>query len=328
MFNRRVFITKSVLAAAGFSIIANKIRAGILNGKLFGSNNGKPLVISTWKHGLDANETAWKIISEGGTALDASEKGVMVVEEDPNSKSVGYGGLPDRDGYVTLDASIMDYNGNCGSVCFIRDIKHPVSVARMVMEKTPHVMLAGDGARQFALNNGFELENLLTKASKKDWEKWKQKAKYQPEVNFENHDTIGLIALDEYGHIAGACTTSGMPYKMHGRVGDSPIIGAGLYVDGNVGAAAATGHGEYVMKTLGSFLIVELMRNGMSPENACKEAVRRIERMAGEEKGIQVGFLAVKINGEYGTYALRKGFKYALFNNTKNKLYNSGFLTE
>lgn len=328
MLNRRVFISKSVLAAAGFSLIGEKIKAGIFNNKLVGSNNGKPLVISTWKHGLNANETAWEILSEGGSALDACEKGVMVVEADPNSQSVGYGGLPDRDGHVTLDASIMDYNGNCGSVCFIEGIKHPVSVARMIMEKTPHVMLAGIGARQFALENGFELENLLTKESKKDWKKWKQKAKYQPEVNFENHDTVGLIALDKYGHIAGACTTSGMSYKMHGRVGDSPIIGAGLYVDGNVGAAVATGHGEYVMKTLGSFLIVELMRNGMSPEDACEEAVRRIERMTREEKGIQVGFLAVKINGDYGAYALRKDFKYALYNNDKNKLYNSGFLME
>lgn len=287
-----------------------------------------PLVISTWRHGLAANEKAWEIISSGGLALDAVEQGVMVTEADPESQSVGYGGLPDREGIVTLDACIMDNDGNCGSVSFLQNIKHPISVARLVMEKTPHVMLSGEGALRFALENGFQRENLLTKEAKTKYEKWKIKSEYKPKVNIENHDTIGMLAIDWQGELAGACTTSGMAYKIHGRVGDSPIIGAGLYVDGEVGAAVATGHGEYVMKTLGSFLVVELMRNGMTPGDACKEAVKRIAKKSEGNDNVQVGFLAVNNQGEHGAYALRKGFDYALFENDKNQMVDSGYMWE
>jgi N4-(beta-N-acetylglucosaminyl)-L-asparaginase len=211
-------------------------------------------VISTWKNGLQANEAAWDIIKTGGRALNAVEAGVKVVEADPEDMSVGYGGRPDRDGHVTLDACIMDENGNCGSVCALQHIKHPISVARKVMEDTPHIMLAGEGALQFALSKGFVKENLLTEKAKNEWQEWLLKtAQYAPVINIENHDTIGMLAIDQTGNISGACTTSGMAYKLHGRVGDSPIIGAGMYCDNEVGGAVATGTGELVMKTLGSF---------------------------------------------------------------------------
>jgi N4-(beta-N-acetylglucosaminyl)-L-asparaginase len=220
----------------------------------------KPIVISTWNFGLKANEAAWAILSKGGTALDAVEAGARVPEGDPKETSVGLGGLPDRDGHVTLDACIMDEQGNIGSVAFLEGIVHPVSVARLVMEKTPHVMLVGEGAQQFALANGFKKEKLLTKESEKAWKEWLKEKKYKPIANIENHDTIGILALDANGNLSGACTTSGMAYKMRGRVGDSPIIGAGLYVDNEVGAATSTGVGEEVIRIVGCHLVVELMR--------------------------------------------------------------------
>lgn len=204
--------------------------------------------------------------------MDAVEKGVRLVENDPNERSVGYGGRPDRDGRVTLDACIMDENYNIGSVACLENIKNPISVARAVMEKTPHVMLVGDGALQFAVSQGFKKENILTAESEKEWKEWLKDSKYQPIVNIENHDTIGMIALDAQGNLSGACTTSGMAFKMHGRVGDSPIIGAGLFVDNEVGAATATGHGEEVIRTVGTHLVVELMRQGRNPQQSVQRS--------------------------------------------------------
>jgi len=302
--------------------------AGITS-QLFGKNAemqvvGKPIVISTWEHGLAANKAAWEVLSKNGRALDAVEMGVKVPEADPKITSVGYGGFPDRDGRVTLDACIMDENSNCGSVAFLEHIMHPISVARMVMEKTPHVMLVGEGALSFALANGFKKENLLTPEAEKEWKKWLKDAKYEPIINFENnHDTIGMLALDASGNLSGACTTSGMAWKMHGRVGDSPIIGAGLYVDNEIGAACATGVGEAVIRTVGSHMVVELMRQGKSPEKACKAAVERImQRFKGFEK-IQVGFLALNKKGEYGAYCIQKGFNYAVYSEKiKNQLFD------
>ncbi len=284
-----------------------------------------PMVISTWNHGYAANEAAWKVLGSGGSALDAVEQGVRVPEADPDNLSVGYGGLPDRDGHVTLDAAIMKGNGECGSVTFLEHIMHPVSVARMVMEKTPHVMLSGQGALQFALENGFSKQDLLTEKAKKAWQEWLKEAQYKPVINIENHDTIGMLAIDSGNHIAGACTTSGLGFKMHGRVGDSPVIGAGLYVDDEVGAATATGMGELVMKTLGSFLLVELMRNGYSPQEACEEGIRRIVRKIPHYEDQQIGYLAVNRAGETGAYAIHKGFNYALFRDGSFELINSEF---
>ena len=306
---------------------------GILAGQSCKSDNSKfgapaingsvPLVISTWKNGLQANEAAWEVIKKGGRALDAVEDGVKVVEADPEDMSVGYGGRPDRDGHVTLDACIMDEHGNCGSVCALQHIKHPISVARKVMEDTPHIMLAGEGALQFALSKDFVKENLLTEKAKKEWEDWLLTAQYQPVINIENHDTIGMLAIDTHGNISGACTTSGMAYKLHGRVGDSPIIGAGMYCDNEVGGAVATGTGELVMKTLGTFLIVELMRNGASPQEAVEEAVRRIIKKTPDFKEHQVGFLAVNKSGLVGAYAIQQGFNFALHTKEHNSLFDS-----
>lgn len=284
----------------------------------------KPIVISTWNFGIQANEEAWKILAKGGRALDAVEAGARVPEGDPKETSVGLGGLPDRDGKVTLDACIMDENGNIGSVAFLEHIVHPVSVARKVMEKTPHVMLVGEGALQFALANGFKREKLLTKESEKAWKEWLKKSEYKPIANIENHDTIGIVALDANGNLSGACTTSGMAYKMRGRIGDSPIIGAGLYVDNEIGAATSTGVGEEVIRIVGCHLVVELMRQGNSPEQACKLAVERIiQKNPEKSKNIQVGFLALNKNGEYGAYCLQKGFTFAVHDAESNKLNDS-----
>jgi N4-(beta-N-acetylglucosaminyl)-L-asparaginase len=287
----------------------------------------KPVVLSTWNFGLQANAEAWKILSNEGRALDAVEAGAKVPERDASETSVGLGGLPDRDGHVTLDACIMDENGRCGSVACLEHIVHAISVARLVMEKTPHVMLVGDGALQFALANGFKKQNLLTKASEKAWKEWTKSSAYKPIINVENHDTIGIIALDTQGNLSGACTTSGLAYKMHGRVGDSPIIGAGLYVDNEVGAATATGVGEEVIRIVGCHLVVELMRQGNPPEQACKLAVERIVKKNPERaREVQVGFLALKKNGESGAYCLQKGFNYAKHDSTGNVLLDSRYI--
>lgn len=284
-----------------------------------------PIVISTWDFGIIANKEAWKTLVKGGRALDAVEAGVRVPEADMKNHTVGRAGYPDRDGHVTLDACIMDEFGNCGAVAAIENIAHPISVARKVMEKTPHVMLVGDGAAQFAVEQGFKREKLLTPESEKAWKEWLKTAKYAPLANIENkqhvpgskynHDTIGMLAIDAKGNISGACTTSGMAFKLHGRVGDSPIIGAGLYVDNEVGGATSTGVGEEVIRNVGSFLVVELMRQGASPEDACKEAVRRIiKKKPQTAKDIQVGFLAINKKGEYGAYAIQSGFSFAVCN--------------
>ncbi|MBX7243808.1 MAG: N(4)-(beta-N-acetylglucosaminyl)-L-asparaginase, partial [Bacteroidia bacterium] len=242
MNTRRNFIKKTV-AALGAISLSRFSAEGSPTGKI-----NKPVVVSTWRFGIEANQAAWSILNTGGRALDAVEAGVKIPEADPNERSVGLGGRPDRDGRVTLDACIMDENFNIGSVACLEHIVHPISVARAVMEKTPHVMLSGEGALAFALSQGFKKENLLTKESEAEWREWLKTSNYSPVINIENHDTIGMIALDEHGNLSGACTTSGMAYKMHGRIGDSPIIGAGLYVDNEVGAATATGHGEEVIR--------------------------------------------------------------------------------
>lgn len=298
----------------------------------------QPIVISTWDFGKTANVAAWEVLQKRGRALDAVEAGVRIPEADPTIQTIGLGGLPDRDGHVTLDACIMDDQYNCGSVMCIEHIVHAISVARLVMEKTPHIVLAGEGALQFALENGFKKENLLTPESEKAWKEWLKTSKYEPVMNIENklyrheggkmpggpdnHDTIGMLAMDAEGNLSGACTTSGMAYKMHGRVGDSPIIGAGLYVDNEIGAATSTGVGEEVIRIVGTHLVVELMRQGLSPENACKAAVERIiSRSPGRSKNIQVGFLALNKKGEYGAYALQKGFSYSVKSATTEGIY-------
>jgi N4-(beta-N-acetylglucosaminyl)-L-asparaginase len=310
--SRRSFIAKTALGIAAFGL-SKYTRAG-----LFPATSNFPVVISTWRHGLPANEAAWEILSKGGYSLDAVEAGVKVAEADPDVITVGYGGIPDARGKVTLDACIMDEKGNAGSVAYLQCIKHPVSVARLVMEKTPHVMLSGKGAQKFALENGFKKEKLLTKQMRKRWKQWKKEEReFSTKINIENqleenHDTISMLAIDKDGRLCGACTTSGLAFKMHGRVGDSPIIGAGLFVDGVVGGAAATGSGELVMKTLGSFLVVEFMRNGMAPKAACDAAIERITQKIPDYEKHQIGYIALSKTGEIGAASLQPGFDYAV----------------
>ncbi len=288
----------------------------------------KPIVISTWQFGIQANAAAWQVLSKNGRALDAVEAGVKIPEGDPNERSVGLGGRPDRDGRVTLDACIMDEYTNIGSVACLEHIVHPISVARAVMEKTPHVMLVGEGALEFALSQGFKKENLLTPESEAEWKEWLKTSEYKPKVNIENHDTIGMVAMDAQGNLSGACTTSGMAFKMKGRVGDSPIIGAGLFVDNEVGAVTATGHGEEVIRMAGSHTVVELMRQGLHPEKACKTAVERIlvslKKRNKDPKDFQIGFIAINKKGEHGAWCLQGGFNYAVYSSEiPNQLLDS-----
>jgi N4-(beta-N-acetylglucosaminyl)-L-asparaginase len=318
---RRDFLKNTAIVTAATALVSCDIKTEIRTGSKL-QNGGLPIVISTWNHGIAANEAAMEIIVNGGRALDAVEAGVRVPESDPEMMSVGYGGLPDRDGHVTLDACIMDETGNCGAVSYLEHIKNPISVARKVMEDTPHVMLSGKGAYDFAIEKGFKKENLLTEKAEKRWKEWLKESKYETIVNIENHDTIGLLAIDKKGDISGACTTSGLAWKVHGRVGDSPIIGAGMYVDNEVGGACATGVGEMVMKTLGTFLIVELMRQGRNPQEACEEAVNRIIAKQ-EYKDMQVGYLAIDKEGNYGAYAIHPGFNYALHLDGENNMHAS-----
>lgn len=323
--SRRKFIQTSVLGSVA---VATGCNTENTTEKSLESKSPKhPISISTWNHGIVANEEAMKILNNDGTSLDAVEAGVKIVEADADGLSVGIGGLPDRDGHVTLDACIMDENGNAGSVCFLENIVHPISVARKVMEETPHVMLAGEGALQFAISQGFKQENLLTEKAEKAWKKWLEKAKYEPIINIENHDTVSQLAIDKNGNMSGACTTSGLAYKLRGRVGDSPVIGAALFVDNEVGGACATGLGEAVLKTLGSFLIVELMRNGMTPQEACEEAIMRIVRKQDYEN-FQIGYLAIDKNGNHGAYAIHPGFSFALAYDGKNELINAKSYTQ
>ena len=328
MNTRRKFIRGSFLGSLGLLID----KPGFASQK-FGITKDNPIVISTWGDNRRANEEAWTLLGTGGRALDAVVKGVQIPEADPKDQSVGYGGLPDREGRVTLDSCVMDEFGNCGAVMCLEHIMHPVLVARLVMEKSPHVQLVGEGALKFALANGFKKQNLLTPEAEKAWRNWLKTSNYSPMTTIEvmeekkkakdkgkvedwpvahlNHDTIGMVALDKMGNLGGACTTSGLAYKMHGRVGDSPIIGAGLFVDNEVGAASATGVGEEVVKVCGSHTIIEAMRHGASPEEACKEAVRRITKNIGN-KDVQVGFLAINKKGEHGGYGVKKGFSYVV----------------
>jgi N4-(beta-N-acetylglucosaminyl)-L-asparaginase len=375
MFNRRSFLQSSIISSLG--LLLGKKAAAAPGGPV----TGRPVVISTWNTGLAANTGAWEVLSRNGAALDAVEAGVKVTESSMNC-CVGLGANPDRDGYVTLDASIMDHQWNCGSVGFVERIKHPISVARRVMEKTPHVMLVGVGAQEFAIAEGFPLEPAgLSEDAKKSYDQWLKKSEYKPVINIENskgdhsvvpgnsgpggeavaaagapaegvrgevagtsvdaagtsgdaaaaparlangdwnHDTIGMVAMDAAGNLSGSCTTSGMGFKMRGRLGDSPIIGAGLFVDNEVGAVTATGQGEDVIRICGSHAVVELMRQGLSPEQACKATVEKIVRIKGEKaKDIQVAFIALNKKGETGAYAIQKGFSYALKNGEEERM--------
>lgn len=326
--DRRHFIKLGLAGSAALATgcaATTAEEASAAEGQVAATGKGKgPIVLSTWDHGMPANAKAWEVLGAGGSVLDAVEQGVAVVESDFTNRSVGLGGMPDRDGIVTLDACIQDHEGRAGAVAFLQGIEHPISVARAVLERTPHVMLVGDGAHRWALENGFPVKQVpMAEEVVAKWQAWKKEQKYWPEPNVENHDTIGMVAMDADGRLAGSCTTSGMAFKIHGRVGDSPIIGAGLFVDGDAGAACATGVGELVIRTAGSHTVVELMRQGRSPEEACKEAVQRIIRKHKELGDMQVGFLAIRADGAYGGWAMRDGFSYALRVGQRNELVRS-----
>lgn len=329
---RRKFIKNATLSGVGLSLSSTIVACNTSESKketlelASGTNkNSLPLVIATWNV-PNATAKAYQVLINGGSVLDAVEQGCMVEEADVKNQSVGKGGLPDREGQVTLDACIMDKQGNCGSVVYLQNITHAITVARKVMEDTPHVMLAGKGAEEFALTIGLKRENLLTEVSKKNWEEWKVESEYKPIINIENHDTIGMLAIDKNGDISGACTTSGLAYKMNGRVGDSPIIGSGLFVDNEIGAAVATGMGEEVVKTVGSFLVVELMRQGKSPQKACEEAILRIVNKPNSNyKNFQVGYIAVNKAGETGSYSIHQWFSMTKFQDNENSNIQSDF---
>ena len=287
--------------------------------------NITPMVrsISTWKT-TEANLKAGVMLDQGIDGLTAAVSGVAIEEENPKNTTVGFGGAPDRTGSVTLDACVMNHLGDCGSVVAVENIVNVAKLARDVMEKTPHVMLAGKGAEEFGVSEGYEKINLLTEASKNEWKKWLENEEYKPLINIENHDTIGMLCLDKDNNMSGACTTSGLAYKMKGRVGDSPIIGSGLFIDNKIGGAVATGLGEEVVKTVGSFLVVELMRQGMSPQEACENAVNRIVSSNSQKNKFQVAYIAMNKNGEVGSFSIEPGFTYMDYVNGKNEEIKTG----
>lgn len=319
-----------------------------------------PIVsLSTWKHGSVPNQVAYEELELGRSALDAVEAGAKYCESDLTCMSVGNGGIPDDTGVVTLDASIMDDKGNCGAVCFVQNYLHVISIARRVMERTPHVMLAGSGAESFAEAEGFRKTELLTDKARALYKHWKahpnklrvrlrRASEGEHEYTFEeideqgkphtikgqnesiakneSHDTIGIVGLDSNGRLAGACTTSGLAFKKHGRVGDSPIIGAGLYVDGNVAAAVATGNGEFVMRACSTFHIVEQIRQGIDTDTALENAIRRLDQDPRLHDDVQVGLMVIRKDGEWSARSLRPGFQFSVASSREplaNTLFDS-----
>jgi len=328
---RRNFLQKAALGSVGITALGSSLAATAATPKgakdtqdVSVSNSLLPVVIATWSV-KQATKMAWQSMEQGSSALDAVIAGCAIEEANALGQSVGIGGLPDRDGRVTLDACVMNEKGDYGAVLCMQNIKHPIAVAKKVMEDTPHVILAGVGAEEFAVSQGFKRENLLTEQSKKDWEIWKKTSKYKPIINIENHDTIGMLAIDKNGTISGGCTTSGLAYKMAGRVGDSAIVGSGLFVDNEIGAATATGLGEEVLKTVGSYLIVELMRQGKSPQEACEQAILRIIEKTPNFEDFQVGYIAVNKKGETGAYSIHEGFTATTYQDQKNTTFNPNF---
>lgn len=327
--------TRRTLLAATSGVIGTLAAGKALAGPARPTAGGA-LILSTWDFGAAANDAAFATLARGGSLLDAVEAGAMVPEADPNNHSVGYSGYPDRDGHVTLDAVIMDDAGNVGAVAALENTVHAISVARRVMEKTPHTFLVGEGATRFARDQGFPQRDLLTPESEKAWRDWLKTAHYSPQANSENritrtpggaldHDTIGLLARDASGRLAGACTTSGMAFKMRGRVGDSPQVGSGLYVEAGVGAATSTGLGEEVTRIAGTARVVASMRAGMSAQAACEDAVKHIARLRGDAiRGVQVGFLALDPRGHIGAFCLLPGFTYAVTDQQGHTVVHKG----
>lgn len=283
------------------------------------------IVVSTWEFGYKANQKAWSILKEGGSALNSVVSGVAVAELDPEVRSVGFGGHPNADGIVQVDGAIMDgRNLGYGAVAGLERITTPAAVALQVMEKTEHVMLIGEGAFRFALECGFQEQEMLTPKTRAEWEAWRDRGTGQDTLPADSHDTIGMVALDACGDLAAACTTSGIAYKRPGRVGDSPLIGSGLYADNEVGAAVATGRGEEIARTCGSFAIINLIREGRSPQEACEAVVKHLVHRVPSSSRHQMAYVAIDKKGNFGAAAARSPFPYAVTTKCENEL-KTGF---
>lgn len=330
---RRTFLGSSMAAmSAGSLLAANPKPAKTKSGK--GGSRGAeamakpPLVISTWPFGKPANDRTLEVLRAGKTGLDAVEQGVRLAEADLSNPSVGLGGIPAAHGVVQLDACIMSGPGHrAGSVAAVEGFSHPVSIARRVMEETRHVMLVGEGAQRFARERKFEEGPAVTPGQKAAWEHWK-KAQEAEKAKAPNHDTIALLLLTPAGDIFGACSTSGWGYKIPGRVGDSPIIGGGLYVDNTVGGAGATGIGENVMRYCGSFLVVEFMRQGMSPAEACLATLHRIAAIDPKGYDLSINFIALDKRGRFGAAGTGQGFQYSVACDDYSKVLQSPGVTQ
>lgn len=326
---RREFLKRGVLLGASWCVLGMRRDDGA--GER--APAGQPMVVSTWSHGLAANREAWRVLAAGGSAIDAVERGVRVPEADPKVTSVGLGGLPNREGQVQLDAALMDGRSlRAGAVAALERIRHPVSVARRVMEKTPHILLVGEGALRFARDQGFAEEDLLTPESRAAWEKWRAeegargvapRSEGRPGRGIGDHDTIGMLAIDRTGNMAAATSTSGLAWKLPGRVGDSPLVGHGLYCDSQVGGAVATGVGEEVIRVCGAASAVFAMAAGRSPQEAVLGVLERILRVDPENRGRQIALVALRKDGAVGYAAMGPGFQVALSRGGTDELLDS-----
>lgn len=327
--SRRSFLVQTTAAAIASQ--AWRSNAESPSGTLSSAQSG-PVVISTWPFGKPSNEQTLKTLAEGGTPLDAIEQGIRLTESDLGNPSVGLGGIPNSEGVVQLDACIMTGPGHrAGSVAAVSGFRHPISIARKVMETTRHVMLVGEGAMRFAAENGFEKGPEVTEGQREAWKKWRSEQHKSVDADAprpaKNHDTIALLLRSPDGNMYGGCSTSGWGYKLPGRVGDSPIIGGGLYVDNEVGAAGATGIGENVMRYCGSFLVVELMRQGMHPQEACLETIRRIARQDPKGFDLSINFIALDRQGRFGAAGTGQGFQYSVATRSFSRVEQSPGLT-
>jgi len=315
--NRRAFM-KTVAGAA--AVAASDVDAHAAEGS-------GPVFLSTWEHGKPANERAAEVFKSGGTLLDSIEKGINVPESDPNVTSVGYGGLPNEEGVVELDAAIMDGTRHrAGSVASLHSIKNPISVARQVLENTKHTTLAGEGAFRFALGVGFKPEQLLTPESLKRWLEWKAKPDHESFwLSASNHDTIGMVGTDGKGHVVSGCSTSGLAWKIPGRVGDSPLVGCGVYANDNVGAASATGDGDLMTNYCTSVSIVHYMAGGMPPQQASEALLKHMVDTDPANRAAFVCVIAINNKGDVGAASMNTKFrlKYALWRDGQSQLLDA-----
>ncbi len=315
--DRRTFLVSSGAAAAALAATTPAPA----------QSDGGAVFLSTWDWGIEANARAAEILAGGGSLLDAIEKGINVAEDDPKVDTVGYGGLPNAQGEVELDAGIMDGNAHrAGSVCNLHKIKNPISVARLVMEKTRHTTMAGEGALQFAIEMGFKPQQLLTPHSLEEWLKWKNTPNHETFwIDRDHHDTIGMVGIDGKGAVVAGCSTSGLAWKIPGRVADSPLVGCGYYADASVGAASATGDGDVMANYCTSIYIVQRMAAGMHPQEACNDLMRLMTKTAPNLHDDMYCVIAINTNGEIGAVSMnsKQSLQYALWRNGKGALHDA-----